>query len=356
MTVNHSDQVTDFVITWVDGNDPEWQKRKARYTGTDLDDDRIIRYRDWGLLPYWFRGVEKFAPWVRKVFFVCDQEPPEWLNRDHPKLQIVRHEDFIPGEYLPVFSANPIELNLYRIKDLSDHFVFFNDDMYLVKPVSEKLFFKKGLPRDCAILNPIPTSDLKRENGSGKIFTIPLNDTEYLNRDYDFRACVRKNPGKWFHPVYGASLFRNLFLSTWSRFVGFYEPHLPQPFLKSSFDKAWREDYDILDSTSRHAIRNDRDVNQWLIRQRQLAEGVFIPRKQIKNSVFELDSQSTDAVRTIAGQLVPMVCLNDGVMGESEFTQIRDRIEQAFRTILPDRSGFEKEPETDKGMTDAAAE
>lgn len=341
MEVNQSGQGIDFVIAWVDGTDPEWQKRKAKYTGTDLDDDRIIRYRDWGLLRYWFRGAERFAPWVRRIFFVCDQEPPEWLNRSHPKLQVVRHEDYIPEEYLPVFSANPIELNLHRIKGLGERFVFFNDDTYLIRPVPEKMFFMKGLPRDSAILNPIPTTDLKRENGKGKIFTIPLNDTEYLNRDYDFRSCVKKNPFKWFHPVYGKSLFRNLFLSTWPRFVGFYNPHLPQPFLRSSFEKAWKEDRDILDSTSRHALRNDLDVNQWLIRQRQLAEGLFVPRKQIKNAVFELDSQGGDAVSAIAGQQSPMVCLNDGDMEESEFIRIRDQIEQAFRTILPDQSEFE---------------
>lgn len=341
MGKHQTDQVIDFVITWVDGNDPEWRRRKAHYTGTELEDDREIRYRDWGLLRYWFRGVEQFAPWVHRIFFVCDQEPPEWLNLNHPKLRIIRHEDYIPKEYLPVFSANPIELNLHRIKDISGKFVFFNDDMYLIRPVSEKVFFVNDLPRDSAVLNPIPTSDLKRKNGSGKVFTIPLNDVEYLNRDYDFHSCVKKNPLKWFHPVYGKSLLRNLFLSTWPRFVGFYEPHLPQPFLVSSFEKAWNEDNDILDKTSRHALRNDHDVNQWLIRQRQLAEGMFVPRKQIKNAVFELDSQSEDAVSTITGQQVPMVCINDGDMEESEFIRIRDLIEQAFRKILPNKSEFE---------------
>ena len=110
----------DFVITWVDGRDPEWRKRKDALNENSFEDEREERYRDWGLLPYWFRGVEKYAPWVRKIWFICDQEPPEWLNRDHPKLSIVRHEDYLPDEYRPAFSSHPIELNLHRIKGLSE--------------------------------------------------------------------------------------------------------------------------------------------------------------------------------------------------------------------------------------------
>ena len=65
----------DFVIAWVDGGDKEWQKEKQKYLAEFLGDESIIdqgdyRYRDWELLPYWFRAVEKYAPWVRKIHFV----------------------------------------------------------------------------------------------------------------------------------------------------------------------------------------------------------------------------------------------------------------------------------------------
>lgn len=57
----------DFVVLWVDGSDPVWQAEKAKYQGKTLDDSNAPnRFRDWGLMPYWFRAVEKFAPWVRK--------------------------------------------------------------------------------------------------------------------------------------------------------------------------------------------------------------------------------------------------------------------------------------------------
>ena len=68
----------DFVIPWVDGSDLEWRKSKNKYSGkidepVDITD---ARYRDWDILKYWFRGVEKYAPWVHKIYFVtCGQKP-----------------------------------------------------------------------------------------------------------------------------------------------------------------------------------------------------------------------------------------------------------------------------------------
>ena len=61
----------DFVVTWVDGNDPEWLQERAQYMPMRLDTGNAKnRFRDWGLMKYWFRGVEKFAPWVNHVYFV----------------------------------------------------------------------------------------------------------------------------------------------------------------------------------------------------------------------------------------------------------------------------------------------
>ncbi len=45
----------DFVIMWVDGNNIEWQKEKNKYRAPQ--EISVNRYRDWGFLKYWFRGV-----------------------------------------------------------------------------------------------------------------------------------------------------------------------------------------------------------------------------------------------------------------------------------------------------------
>ena len=54
------------------------------------------RFRDYGVLKYWFRGVEKFAPWVRRIHFVTGGQKPEWLDTDNPRIHLVDHKDFIP--------------------------------------------------------------------------------------------------------------------------------------------------------------------------------------------------------------------------------------------------------------------
>ena len=99
----------DFVIMWVDGSDPKWLEEKNKYLDKKIDTSNAInRYRDMGVLKYWFRGVEKFAPWVNKIHFVTWGHVPSWLNTNNPKLNVVKHEDFIPQKYLPVFNANAI--------------------------------------------------------------------------------------------------------------------------------------------------------------------------------------------------------------------------------------------------------
>lgn len=332
----------DFVIPWVDGSDPLWRAKKDQFLGTSTSDDREQRYRDWGLLPYWFRGVEKFAPWVRKIWFICDQEPPTWLNRNHKKLVIVHHEDYLPEEYRPAFSANPIELNLHRIEGLSEKFVYFNDDTFLISPVKDSYFFKNGLPCDSAVMNPVPT-DVIAKNGNGtRLFTYYQTTVEYLNRDYDLHTVVKKHPLQWLHPCYGKDALRNLVLLAWPRFVGFAEDHMPNAYLKKSFEKAWKDDFDILDFSSRHHIRDDWDVNQWLIRIRQLAEGDFVPRKRQKDCNYNIHEDKEDMHQMIRKQSRSMICLNDTAdLTENEFHLLQKKLISDFDYILPDASEFE---------------
>ena len=135
----------DFVMIWVDGADPAWRAEKNKYDSSDeRGDNTEIRYRSWDNLQYWFRGIEKFAPWVNRIHFVTWGHLPAWINKNNPKLNIVNHKDYIPEKYLPTFNANTIELNLHRIKGLSEQFVYFNDDMFVTAPVKPEDFFRNG--------------------------------------------------------------------------------------------------------------------------------------------------------------------------------------------------------------------
>ena len=82
--MKQSNEPIDFVIAWVDGNDQKWKREKEWYARRDakqsLCDNREERYRDWDNLQYWFRGVEKNAPWVHKIYFVTCGHLPKWLE------------------------------------------------------------------------------------------------------------------------------------------------------------------------------------------------------------------------------------------------------------------------------------
>lgn len=133
----------DFVITWVDGDDPIWQKKFEYFSKFSEGDKRSVRYRNWDLLRYWFRGVEKYASWVRYVFFVTEGHIPDWINTECTKLKIVKHSDFIPLDDLPLFNSRAIEVNLHRIPELSEKFVYFNDDFLIINKINKTFFSEK---------------------------------------------------------------------------------------------------------------------------------------------------------------------------------------------------------------------
>ena len=151
----------DFVILWVDGNDEKWQAEKNKYLQDGLSSKATSsnRFRDWDILKYWFRSVEKFAPWVNNIYFVTYGHLPKFLNVNHPKIKIVNHKDYIPNEYLPTFNSSAIEIGINNIPNLEEKFVFFNDDMFILDKVEPSVFFKNKLPCDQYVENVITPSE-----------------------------------------------------------------------------------------------------------------------------------------------------------------------------------------------------
>ena len=68
---------------------------------------------------------------------------PQFLKTNHSKIRILRHEDYIPKQYLPTFNSNTIEMNYHRIRDLSENFIIFNDDTFPLQPIEETYFSGK---------------------------------------------------------------------------------------------------------------------------------------------------------------------------------------------------------------------
>jgi len=326
----------DFVILWVDGDDPAWRAAftEARRKADPDADTSAIRYRDWNNLRYWFRAAERFAPWVRRIHFITWGHLPPWLDTTHPKLHVVDHRDYIPAEYLPTFNSNTIELNLHRLEGLAERFVLFNDDTFLMRPCTPGDFFRRGLPCDMARLCAVRPSSVGH--------TI-YNDLELVNDAWRLRDVIRRHPGKWFSPRYGArNLLKSLSLMIWSFIPGLLDTHMPQPYLRSQFVRAWERWGDRLDAACRHRFRLPTDHSHRLVRYDRLCRGEFMPRGFGDCRLAELDDATIESVcRDVAAGRQRMICFNDSP-DIADFARSRDRLEAAFRALLPEKSSYER--------------
>jgi len=330
-----NDYPIDFVIIWVDGSDEKWRAEKAKYSG---EDKRESKYRDWDLLKYWFRGVEKFAPWVNKVHFVTCGHLPSWINTDCPKLNIVKHSDYIPKKYLPTFSSHPIELNLHRIPGLAEHFSYFNDDMYLIRAVNPEDFFKDGAPRDRAVL----TVNCVKE--SWEIQHINNQDTSVINEEFDFKKCIAENHKKWFSFKNGKDIIRNLWLLPCPRFPGFKHEHANSNFLKSTFEEVWSKYYNVMDRTSLNKFRTHLDVNQWVFKDWQIAKGNIEPVSTQSHFVdLKYNNKLDEACYYIEKQKTNVLCINDAEnIDEDTYIKMKTALAKSFDRILSEKSCYEK--------------
>ena len=327
----------DFVVTWVDMNDPDWMEDFRKYSGQGENERNGVseaRFRDYGLLKYWFRGVEKFAPWVRKIHFVTSGRCPEWLDRSNPKINVVSHKDFIPAEYLPTFNSVVIERYMHKIPGIADHFVYFNDDFYIINHIGPERFFKDGLPRDIAAFqyNPSWSQWYRRIK----------NNVRLINKHFDKREVMRRDRSKWFDKSYGARLRWNYLLWFYPKFITLRTPHNAQPYLKETFEEVWDKESHELSRTSVNRFRASDDYTPELFRTWQICKGNFEPYNTYSDTkMFPLLIKSDKAVEAIESQKYSLVCLNDNIRIRN-YDEVMGRIASAFEKLLPEKSGFEK--------------
>lgn len=326
----------DIVVTWVDMNDPEWQKDFAKYSNRTVNEKNGVseaRFRDGGFLRYWFRGIEKFAPWVRKIHFVTSGQKPSWLDVSNPKIHLVNHKDYIPQEFLPTYNSVVIERYIHLIPGLAEHFVYFNDDFYIINQISPERFFLNGLPRDIAIFqyNPSWSQWYRRIK----------NNIRLINRHFDKREVMRRDHDKWFVKSYGSRARWNYLLKPYGKFITLRTPHNAQPYLKSTFREVWEAEGDELTRTSVNRFRASDDYTPELFRTWQICRGNFEPYNTYSDTkMFPLMIKSDKAVKAIYQQSYSLVCLNDNVHIRN-YDEVMDRIRRAFDSILPDKSSFE---------------
>ncbi len=326
----------DFVITWVDMDDPKWKKDFALYSGKTENEKNSVseaRFRDYGFLKYWFRGVEKFAPWVRKIHFVTSGQKPEWLDGSNPKLNLVNHEDYIPKQFLPCYNSVVIERYLHKIPGLSEHFVYFNDDFYLINQLDESRFFQNGLPCDIAAFQYNP--------GWSQWYKRIQNNIDLINQYFDKKEVMSRFHDKWFNKIYGKKARLNYLLKWYPKFITLRTPHNAQPFLKSTFEDVWQHCEKELTETSANRFRSTTDYTPELFRAWQMCSGNFTPYNTYSDTkMFPLMIKSKQAIEAVRNQSYKLVCLNDNVHIRN-YAQVMENIKNSFESILPEKSTFE---------------
>lgn len=140
----------DYVVPYVDGSDPAWldvfMKCKKEANQPFDENELKKRYSENRLFKYHFRSIEKFMPWIGTIHLLVmqDSQIPKWINRG--AVHVVRHDEFIPQEFLPTFNSGVIECFLHRIPGLAPCFIYANDDMYLFGEMKPSDFFDGCMP------------------------------------------------------------------------------------------------------------------------------------------------------------------------------------------------------------------
>lgn len=181
----------DLVYLWVDGSDKKWLEKKNAYlsklSNVDkeaIDDCRFVQHDE---LKYSLRSVEKYAPWINHIYIVTDNQVPKWLNTKNKKITIVDHKDIMPKTALPCFNSTAIEHCIVNIPELSENFLYANDDMFFWNNVEPDFFFDNDGKVICRFCKKIKNRKYKHLYGS------MVNKSYQITKD-KFGKCTKYFP------------------------------------------------------------------------------------------------------------------------------------------------------------------
>lgn len=326
----------DIVVTWVDGNDKAWLKERKKYETENMSLDAVgdQRFRDWGILKYWFRSIEKNAPFAKNIYFVTYGHVPEWLNVNHPQIRIVKHSDFMPKEYLPTYNSVAIELNFHRIQGIGKRFIYFNDDFFLLQPATLDDYFTKNGRIKYNFVESAMTSTGTLDPVYRDML---INTIEVVNRNYKkrrFKNLTLRDP---------IVLFNNLKAIAFKKYLGYQPHHFSRVYDREVLEQLWVNHRDTLDFSSRSKFRNKDIITPDIIELTQASLGMTRPYYSRKREKYlEINSQSIKNIEhIISNASVKEVCLNDTCAAE-DFDGCRKIVIEALEKQFPKKSKFEK--------------
>lgn len=306
----------DLVYLWVDGEDENWLKKKAHYQSEKCEEEAIkkCRFISNDELKYSLRSVEKNASWINKIYIVTDDQIPSWLNLKNDKVRIVDHSEIVPQDKLPLFNSNAIELRIPFIPNLSEYFLYANDDMFFWSRVDEDFFFEGEKPI-CRLF-----SVMKLDDDSERVYdkTIHLAYRKVFEK---FRK--PKITGSPHHCI--DAYKKSIFIDCLNSF-----PELVSNTLENRFrtSEDWQRMIVIY-----YTLATGQGVEKW-VKPTWLDKNVF--RKVLDTKCFNLSKRTIKRIEQIRAKLV---CLND-----CEKTTDKDRLKvhEIMEKHFPEKSSFEK--------------
>jgi len=345
------DSKIDFVLPWVTGDNQEWNEIKKQYLpkkSNDEDATSFARFRDMETLKYVLRSIEQNCPWYHKIYLITKGYHPDWLNIKHPKIVLIREDElFIDKSHLPVFSSVAIEMNLSNIPNLSEQFVYLNDDMLIMQKLSVKRFFIEGKPVDFLSHSFIPRNKIFGIFKKRDTWIHSLNNTLHLINT-KFKP-IQLDKKYLYHKSYPLSNKINNFLldTLFKKFIWIEHWHHPQPYLKKTLDDVYHEFKTELMQCSKNRFRDNSDLNQYIYRYWQLAQGFFHPNKYSDAIVSNIDS--IDVLNTLLkkiqeNQNINFVCFNDSTeLSNDEYNKVKTKLTAYLENSFPKLASFEIE-------------
>ena len=327
-----SDFPVDLVITWVNGSDPEWTKKKERFEKMyNIKSSKLVlrsRFLDIGELKYNLRIITKNLPWIRKIFILTDKQRPSWLKKSwNSKVTIVSHSDIFPKAALPVFNSNNIEFHMHKIPGLAEHFIYLNDDVFISRPSNKSTFFtEEGLPIiPCIIYNWTNHAEIAEKLIKIKYIRNDMGSVQFTltsQRSYDV-----------FYRRFGID-------------VDLKSIHGYMTFTKTLIQFMWDAFPKVLNELETHRFRDYSDVNiphLSLLVAAGCNLGVPLIQEKGKdkkiNYMLVIDNNFKNVIQDFDSSKYLSFCLNSG-----EKTTNNSRMEaiRFLEQFVPDKSPYEK--------------
>lgn len=221
----------DVVYTWVDGGDPEWKLRKAAnmpsVDGIHEQATSDTRFTSRDELRYSIRSLRRYAPWVRNIFLVTDDQTPGWLANESD-IKVISHRELFPdAEQLPTFNSHAIETTLHRIPELAEHFLYCNDDTVFLRLQTPETYFTP--------------------NGLAKFFPSPVK-INYIAGEAEPHIAAAKNNRAIIRERFDMEITQSML-------------HTPHPHRKSVLAAIEEEQPEAIARTRGHRFRDPEDVS-----------------------------------------------------------------------------------------------